>query len=729
MAKAFSNLISQEKDLIDSYQDGNILKNITKHSGELHKTLSLRKEIQETDFVQHFREFNHGIEAKTNFIGGVLSTSFDSMLIGASNQTVIQQGGISIGSLIIAFAPNSVLLNNGIKEHFILLRVANKVEEDDDSIIMLSTADKSLLFSSKNKKENHSGNYVDKRTENITGQFIQFNCAVIGMYYKCDDKDTFDFTPQVNLLVAATHYLVAKPDDMLLNVILNTQMVLDAKSDNQHFDYFPIGVYRETEADSLLQELTVTVPIYEHISMFLNCRTANFGNTRFGKSNLNKIYASNIIQYNVIHQDTPEKRIGMLIYDENGEYYHVNTQDNTSLYEKYKNTKVVSRYTLRKTQDETLMLNFYLDPNQTIRALRKLLSEKSTPTYIESFTNTDFIDCQYFDILFDSKQIEKIFRPLQQAEEIFKLQLFWCLLKQAGFEYVVKKQNQKDQSYFFEMIGKVENPFTIPSIIMNKMQSLNDEELNFAIQNNTIQSGDHLEAQFVKLFNVVHAFIDVYVSNKNKFKDKTMWDRLDPLLEMFNANSNKSGYKKLYSLKDMHSEYSNNQTNQLIEDIVEKGNVCILDLSATSNARAKRFYAEHINSLIFRHAEINFSKNLTKSKPYILLDFEEAHNLFPSSASSDSIYIKIAREGAKMNIGVIYNTQLISYIYSELKSLTENIFVGYINDQKEVSDLVSMNFAFSKHKNDIMTIRKVGYMTVLTRNRRFPIRVQINKFE
>lgn len=179
----------------------------------------------------------------------------------------------------------------------------------------------------------------------------------------------------------------------------------------------------------------------------------------------------------------------------------------------------------------------------------------------------------------------------------------------------------------------------------------------------------------------------------------------------------------------MHSANSKNNMYKLIEDVVDKGNVCILDLSTTTNARAKKFYAEKIDTWIFKQAEKHFSANLTKEYPMILLNYEEAHNLFPVSASNNSIYMKLAREGAKMQLGIVYNTQFVTSIYGELKSLTENTFVGYTNNQHEIADLANVNYAFRHWGHDIMTIRRVGYMTVLTKNRRFPIRVQIKKFE
>ena len=51
---------------------------------------------------------------------------------------------------------------------------------------------------------------------------------------------------------------------------------------------------------------------------------------------------------------------------------------------------------------------------------------------------------------------------------------------------------------------------------------------------------------------------------------------------------------------------------------------------------------------------------------FIQFYFEEAHNLFPKKDDKDlsQIYNRIAKEGAKLNLGMIYATQEVSSISS-----------------------------------------------------------------
>ena len=80
-------------------------------------------------------------------------------------------------------------------------------------------------------------------------------------------------------------------------------------------------------------------------------------------------------------------------------------------------------------------------------------------------------------------------------------------------------------------------------------------------------------------------------------------------------------------------------------------------------------------------------------------------------------------------MGIVYSTQSPSNIYDELLNQTENFFIGHLSSPKEIAALNSLTFNFKHMSNDIMEIKKTGYMRVLTDNHSFPISVMIKKFE
>ena len=130
--------------------------------------------------------------------------------------------------------------------------------------------------------------------------------------------------------------------------------------------------------------------------------------------------------------------------------------------------------------------------------------------------------------------------------------------------------------------------------------------------------------------------------------------------------------------------------------------------------------------------KLRYLSIMKPQKNHLLFFILKKHtNLFPSQSDKgeSNVYYKLAKEGAKYNIGIMYATQSPSNIFSELLTQTENFFIGHLSAPKEVSALTSLSFSFGHLSNDIMDIKKLGYQRVLTNNHRYPIPVQVFKFE
>ena len=111
------------------------------------------------------------------------------------------------------------------------------------------------------------------------------------------------------------------------------------------------------------------------------------------------------------------------------------------------------------------------------------------------------------------------------------------------------------------------------------------------------------------------------------------------------------------------------------------------------------------------------------------LYFEEAHNLFPADeAKITDIYSRIAKEGAKYHIGMVYSTQSPSTISGDLLAQTENFFVAHISAKNEVKTLANLNVAFENIQEDILHSKTPGYLRMLTRAHRFVVPVQARRF-
>jgi DNA helicase HerA-like ATPase len=115
----------------------------------------------------------------------------------------------------------------------------------------------------------------------------------------------------------------------------------------------------------------------------------------------------------------------------------------------------------------------------------------------------------------------------------------------------------------------------------------------------------------------------------------------------------------------------------------------------------------------------------------VQLYFEEAHNLFPKDSDNRgmSIYSKIAKEGAKYHIGMVYSTQSVTSIDTDLVNQTENFFIAHLSSQDEVKALSRVNASYDGLQDDILRAKTKGYIQMLTRSHRFVVPVQTRIFQ
>ena len=124
-----------------------------------------------------------------------------------------------------------------------------------------------------------------------------------------------------------------------------------------------------------------------------------------------------------------------------------------------------------------------------------------------------------------------------------------------------------------------------------------------------------------------------------------------------------------------------------------------------------------------------FNQNSLGDK-FIVLYFEEAHNLFPKSDKEvdTDVYNKLAKEGAKFHISMVYATQSMSTLSPDLLKNTENIIVTHLDDDREVRELEHKR-AFRDIAADVERITSKGYVRIKTLSLPFALPVQIRKFE
>lgn len=154
----------------------------------------------------------------------------------------------------------------------------------------------------------------------LTNQDLQWGAlkaSVVGTYY--DDGDNIGFGNDVDTFFSPFVYVAYSPTNEDLTILINSFV----RSEHP----VEVGRLRYTETPSLLP--TVSVPVLIDPKDIVGeptaaQRLANFGKTRFGKSNANKIIAQAVFGSGL--------EVAQVFFDPSGEYTYINDQDRTSLY-------------------------------------------------------------------------------------------------------------------------------------------------------------------------------------------------------------------------------------------------------------------------------------------------------------------------------------------------------------------------------------------------------------
>lgn len=152
----------------------------------------------------------------------------------------------------------------------------------------------------------------------------------------------------------------------------------------------------------------------------------------------------------------------------------------------------------------------------------------------------------------------------------------------------------------------------------------------------------------------------------------------------------------------------------------------VVDLSQ-GDPEIQRTYSERICRKVFDDAMDRFAKN--EASNYIQLYFEEAHNLFPKRDDKDlsQIYNRVAKDGAKMRLGLAYATQEPSSISSNVLKNTQNWFVSHLNNSDEIRE-VEKCYDLGDFSDGLRRAPDRGFIRMKTYSNSFIVPVQIDRF-
>lgn len=632
------------------------------------------------------------------FIGWTYAIDYEYALVMTNDLWKAKALGVPHNCFLIATSidPNRFAETDEADKEIILLRVlgSSKLPQDDDLVRA-----KIDFFQ---QRTSVFGNDTEREIDDITQNQLQFGglkCRVLGTFYTSDGE--LWLGSDIESFATASRFNVYRPHGRALETIVNyvdpirknaareaaLQMGLSGEPAP-----FRIGTVRYTSTDRLHRrdQRAEKVPVFVQPSDFLARRTAVLGMTRTGKSNMIKQMVSVVKRV----ADNGGVKIGQIIYDINGEYANANQQDQGALADIY--TSDTIRYRMIETEGfEELRTNFFEQLNEGFGIIQRELesANRITTDYVRAFVNLSLDQ--------PDERERGEFTRWQRNVAAYK-----TLLYVAGFEpppshtvrFVVSQT----------VHGLVQQQVTEPLADPNQGMTLEQAKRWF------------IAARAANLDSPLPSS-----TRGNNWVDDTLQNLLDMITQRRGTGSFISGHRILVDAIRYHSPRRTQDVAEEIYGHLSDGKIVILDLSV-GDARIREKVSTQIALRIFQNSMGFFVRGETP--PNIVVYIEEAHNLIGKKMDLTETWPRLAKEGAKYRISLVYATQEVSSMHPNILANTENWFITHLNNLREIKELAQF-YDFDDFSESLIRAQDVGFARVKSLSGPYVIPVQIDKFD
>lgn len=622
--------------------------------------------------------FTQGRDLKT-FIGRPFYFEYTKVKVLVNDKWKSNVGGIPAGAFLLC----SYEGEPGVDE-IVLARVLGPTTLPTDSDVIASMVD---YYKESAPVAGGQSAKLDTFTR-YEFQFSGLECRVLGTFYREPDGATV-FGADLDNFYSAHNYAVFKPVGKVLEYVVNFR---EGEGIPGGSDQIRLGEVRYSS--SRRSGAVIPSPVYVSALDFVGKRTALFGMTRTGKSNSVKKLIEATVDLSdrgVAFGDEQLASVGQIIFDVNGEYANANQQDEgTAVFELFDDR--TTRYSLlEKPGFKVMKLNFHKDLEAGFGLVHAFLSLDGAD-YVNSFLSIDMTAPSEGDVA-RSTRLDRVVAAYRA-----------CLYR-AGFSLGTLRIKFQGNKELNELAGDLDPTKGL--------------------------SGDEAVTWFSAVWNAYDS--DPYFAHY-KQSHHTEWadEDLKAVLIMLSRSRKPggtpslSGYQKLRPLRDYHTAATESSFERDIVDELRAGRIVIIDLSQ-GDPVIQGTYSERLCRRIFDDAMGRFIAN--EPTNFLQLYFEEAHNLFPKRDDRDlsQIYNRIAKEGAKLRLGLIYATQEPSSISANVLKNTQNWFVSHLNNRDELRE-VEKYYDFEDFSDSLRRAADRGFIRMKTYSNAFTVPVQIDRF-
>jgi hypothetical protein len=695
----------------------------------------LKQSLQDIASVDIFKEGRN----ENLFVGRPFYLGYEKAHILVSDAWKHRAKGIPQGAFLLAFY-------DGEKDvsEVLLLRALNPVKLPTDNDIVSSMIE---YYKEGTDISGRAGSGETSKLDDFTRYEFSFSgleCRVLGSFYlaKKEGKEelALEFGADLENFYSSNNYSVYKATDKVLKRIVN-QREDDIVAGNEN--EFRIGSVRYSSSRRF-QLNDTDVEVYISPKDFIGKRTALFGMTRTGKSNTVKkiIEATAEISKKAPVKALPKKAVatenkqqkalfpsfdenspftkdgaprfpvGQIVFDINGEYANPNLQDEgTAIYELYKD--YVERYSIvDKTSEgfKVLKVNFFKEIQAGFQLISNGLANQE-PTYIKGFRTIDLNEPENYHKSPNEKTSDERNAAIAYDK---KVAIYKCCLKEAGFPVPSDGANVK----FYgdtDTINKI-----LPDIKPHNGITLDQATRWFTEVYDAMASDEHKEK-----------FKEYHEEKEKPFFDEDMLALLIFLTRKPapQKQASYSGFRLLKEFIKLHTPSSDTSFESEILKALRNGKIVLIDLSQGEES-IRNLYAEKITRAVFVDSLDRFTKNLPNN--FIQFYFEESHNIFPKKEDKDlsDIYNRLAKEGAKLQLGMVYATQEVSSISSNILKNTQNWFIAHLNNDDELKELRKY-YDFSDFAESLLKFsagNDKGFVRMKTYTNPFVVPVQVDRF-
>ena len=666
------------------------------------------------------------------YVGDLINLEFGYANILIHDYHKRDVGGIPHGCLLIAtritHEETTMCAPDDERMSLILLRVIGSIPLRSDLDM-----EKARLEAVKRANDTPQNYDEARHTDQFTLDLLRYagaKCRILGTFRLYRDSASREwsmhFGGDIDNFYAGQGMKVYKPGGDALSRIVNFRGADDSKA-------VPTEIGRLRYSAAVKESDTPeSVPVEITADDMIAQRTALFGVTRSGKSNTTKMIAAAIYKL----REGGGQRVGQLIFDPNGEYANDNPQDQGCL----RNIQ----YEVAGTEDDVQTYGSYRHPYDPERNITKFNFYGSQ----EPFSTDDQAQIKTsLETLYQGKRI--INDALQEESGGYVTAFTNADISGGISDPAPDEYTRIRRRVFFYRAILAEAGFDQPEWSARAKKLFNEDLRNLMRKEPTLKQyvdllddpkGLHWDVakEFSKAFAAWVKSDEFQNYDRNyarKKKDGRNWS--DPhLLGLLRIYDNTRGISIMQKTRVWHDLTSSDDYADSIVAAVRAGKLVIVDqmlgdpdMNQQAAARiARGILAQQQHS--FSQPNVDERTGEIEKPPPVIIYAEEAHTLLPESGENDDahIWVRLAKEGAKFNIGMVYSTQEPSALQRNILTNTENWFIAHLSSTDETNQIKKYK-DFGDFTESIINVSEPGYLKVRTRSRHYTIPVQMDLFK